>query len=66
MDQKNPPTLPVYHTTQTFPTGKQQGILNKALGKMLSKKMPRLMNNPKIHSQTVKLKHKKKNEVPYY
>ena len=33
------------------------------MGRMLAKKLPRLMNNPKVHSQTIKIKQKK---VRYY
>lgn len=61
------PSLPNYDppgTVVTLPDPKQQAPLMRLMGKMLAKRLPRLMNNPKIHSQTVKLKHKKK--VIYY
>lgn len=65
------PSLPQY----PLPPGlrvadrKEAGPMMKLMGKLLAKRLPRLTNNPKIHSQTVKVGHKKKKQqpsVPYY
>ena len=65
MDEKPPvPSLPNYIGTHHFIPGKQQGILNKMLGKMLVKRLPRLGRKGKVSSDKIKIKHQKK--VIYY
>lgn len=61
MSEVPPPNLPGYASS------KQAAPLMKLMGKMLTKRLPRLMHNPKIHSQNVKISHKKrKPNVIYY
>ena len=55
------PTLPSYIQA------KQQGPLNKLMGRMLAKRLPRLMSKGKIAPQSVKIGHKKpKEKATYY
>lgn len=54
------PSLPTYTNPNTFVDPKQQAPMMKMMGKMLGKRLPRLMKNPKIHSQSISIKHKKK------
>jgi len=55
-----PPSLPTYQTgLAPIPDSKQAAPLMKMMGRMLAKKLPRLMNNPKVHSQNIKIKQKK-------
>lgn len=59
----NPPSAP---TLPTYLQPKQQAPLMKMMGKMLAKRLPRLMKNPKIHSQNVKIGHKKQKDKTIY
>lgn len=62
MDEPQPlPSLPTYATTHHFIERKQQGPLNKLLGKMLAKRLHQV--HSKVSRQTVKIKQKK---IKYY
>lgn len=45
---------------------KEQSPLMKLMGKMLAKRLPRLGKNPNIHSQSVKIGHKKQQKKVHY
>lgn len=55
------PSLPQYPAPNGPPRANkdQAGPIMKMMGKMLAKKLPRLTKNPKIHSQSVTIKHKR-------
>lgn len=55
------PSLPTYTAPRgiTVADPKEQAPMMKLVGKMLSKRMPRLTKNPNVHSQTIKIKEKK-------
>ena len=63
-----PPTLPTYQGPQGIRVAErsEQAPMMKLMGKLLGKRLPRLMRNPKIHSQTVKVSHKKKKDQIHY
>jgi hypothetical protein len=64
-----PPSLPNYSAPKGIPPPphpKQQAPLNKLMGKMLAKHLPRLMNKGKIAPQSVKIGHKKQKEKAIY
>lgn len=64
------PSLPTYAAPQGIrpATNKEQGPLMKLMGKMMAKKLPKLMGiKGKISPSTIKIGHKKKkDQVKFY
>ena len=71
MKEQPPPSLPTYQAPggiARIPDPKQQGPLNKIVGRMLTSKLPKLMKmKGKLAPQSIKISHKKKkNQAMYY
>lgn len=60
------PSLPTYSAPQGIRVAErsEQAPMMKLMGKMMAKRLPRLGKNPNVHSQTIKVKHKKKKYDP--
>jgi len=67
-DQPQVPSLPTYNNPQGLRIAdqKEAAPMMKLIGKMMAKHLPRVGKNPNIHSQTVKLGHKKQQKKAHY